>query len=116
MKVSKTMRAVSVVIILTAFYMQAKAAPVYTNQSLKSITASQAIKAAKSGVIFKCSKSTLGPNASPVKAKGSSTIFTTEKIEHDDSALDSIIDGKTAYKCQAQVWDADRRKLVNHND
>ena len=116
MKVSKTMRAVSVVIILTAFYMQSKAAPVYTNQSLKGITASEAIKAAKSGVIFKCSKSTLGPNASPVKAKGSKTIFTTAKIEHDDSALDSIIDGKTAYKCQAQVWDADRRKLVNHNE
>ena len=96
--------------------MQAKGAPVYTNQSLKSITASQAIKAAKSGVIFKCSKSTLGPNASPVKAKGSKTIFTTAKIEHADSALDSIIDGKTAYKCQAQIWDADRRKLVNHNE
>lgn len=116
MKVSKTMRTISVVVILTAFYMQAKAAPVYTNQSLKGITASEAIKAAKSGVIFKCSKSTLGPNASPVKAKGSSTIFTTAKITNDDSALDSIIDGGSAYKCQAQVWDAERRKLVNHNE
>ena len=116
MKVSKTMRAVSVVIILAAFYMQAKAAPVYTNKAPKKMSASEAIKAAKSGVIFKCSKSTLGPNASPVKAKGSPTLFTTEKIEHDDSALDSIIDGKTAYKCQAQIWDADRRKLVNHNE
>ncbi len=95
--------------------MQVDAAPVYTNQSLKGISASEAIKAAKSGVIFKCSKAKLGPNASPVKVSGSKTIFTTAKIVNDDSALDSIIDGKTAYKCQAQVWDADRRKLVNHN-
>lgn len=116
MKVSKSMRAMSVIVILSAFYMQAKAAPVYTNQSLKGITASEAIKAAKSGVIFKCSKAKLGPNASPVKVSGSKTIFTTAKITNDDSALDSIIDGKTAYKCQAQVWDADRRKLVNHNE
>ncbi len=116
MKVSKPMRITSVIIILTAFYLQAKAAPVYTNQSLKGITASEAIKAAKSGVIFKCSKAKLGPNASPVKVSGSKTIFTTAKITNDDSALDSIIDGKTAYKCQAQVWDADRRKLVNHNE
>ncbi len=116
MKVSKPMRITSVIIILTAFYLQAKAAPIYTNQSLKGISASEAIKAAKSGVIFKCSKSTLGPNASPVKVSGSKTIFTTAKITNDDSALDSIIDGKTAYKCQAQVWDADRRKLVNHNE
>ncbi len=96
--------------------MQVDAAPVYTNQSLKGISASEAIKAAKSGVIFKCSKAKLGPNASPVKVSGSKTIFTTAKIVNDDSALDSIIDGKTAYKCQAQVWDADRRKLVNHNE
>ena len=96
--------------------MQADAAPVYTNQSLKGMTASEAIKAARSGVIFKCSKAKLGPNASPVKVPGSKTIFTTAKITNDDAALDSIIDGKTAYKCQAQVWDADRRKLVNHND
>ena len=116
MKVSKPMRAVSFVVILAAFYMQAKAAPVYTNQSLKGMTASEAIKAAKSGVIFKCSKAKLGPNASPVKLSGSKTIFTTIKIKHDDSALDSIIDGKIAYKCQAQVWDADRRKLVNYNE
>lgn len=116
MKVSKTMRAISVTVILTVLYMQAKAAPVYTSQSLKGITASEAIKAAKSGPIFKCSKAKLGPNASPVKAPGSKTIFTTTKIKHDDSALDSIIDGKTAYKCQAQVWDADRRKLVNFNE
>lgn len=116
MKVSKTMRITSVIIILTAFYLQAKAAPVYTNQDLKGITASEAIKAAKSGVIFKCSKSVLGPNASPVKVSGSKTIFTTSKITNDDSALDSIIDGGSAYKCQAQVWDADRRKLVNHNE
>ena len=95
---------------------QVDAAPVYTNQSLKSITASEAIKAAKVGVIFKCSKAKLGPNASPVKVSGSKTIFTTTKIVNDDSALDSIIDGNTAYKCQAQVWDADRRKLVNHNE
>ena len=116
MKVSKPMRITSVIIILTAFYLQAKAATVYTNQSLKGITASEAIKAAKSGVIFKCSKARLGPNASPVKVSGSKTIFTTGKITNDDSALDSIIDGKTAYKCQAQIWDADRRKLVNHNE
>ena len=116
MKVSKTMRAISVTVILTALYLQAKAAPVYTNQSLKSITASEAIKAAKSGPIFKCSKAKLGPNASPVKVSGSKTIFTTDKIANDDSALDSIIDGKTAYKCQAVIWDADRRKLVNHNE
>ena len=96
--------------------LQVDAAPVYTNQSLKGITASEAIKAAKSGVIFKCSKVKLGPNASLVKVSGSKTIFTTSKITNDDSALDSIIDGKTAYKCQAQVWDADRRKLVNHNE
>lgn len=96
--------------------LQVDAAPVYTNQSLKSITASEAIKAAKSGVIFKCSKAKLGPNASPVKVSGSKTIFTTAKITNNDTALDSIIDGKTAYKCQAQIWDADRRKLVNHND
>ncbi len=116
MKVSKPMRITSVIIILTAFYLQAKAAPVYTNQSLKGITASEAIKAAKSGVIFKCSKAKLGPNASPVKVSGSKTIFTTAKVVNDDSALDSIIDGGSAYKCQAQVWDADRRKLVNHNE
>lgn len=116
MKVSKPMRITSVIIILTAFYLQAKAAPVYTAQSLKGISASEAIKAAKSGVIFKCSKAKLGPNASPVKVPGSKTIFTTAKVTNDDSALDSIIDGKTAYKCQAQVWDADRRKLVNHNE
>lgn len=95
---------------------QVDAAPVYTNQSLKGITASEAIKAAKSGVIYKCSKAKLGPNASPVKVSGSKTIFTTAKITNDDAALDSIIDGGTAYKCQAQVWDADRRKLVNHNE
>ena len=95
---------------------QVDAAPVYTNQSLKGISASEAIKAAKSGVIFKCSKAKLGPNASPVKVSGSKTIFTTVKITNDDAALDSIIDGGTAYKCQAQVWDADRRKLVNHNE
>ena len=95
---------------------QVDAAPVYTNQSIKGITASEAIKAAKSGVIFKCSKAKLGPNASPVKVSGSKTIFTTVKITNDDAALDSIIDGGTAYKCQAQVWDADRRKLVNHNE
>lgn len=116
MKVSKTMRAISVIAILTAFYMQAKAAPVYTNQSLKGITASEAVKAAKSGVIFKCSMSKLGPNASPVKVPRSKTIFTTSKVTNDDAALDSIIDGKTAYKCQAVIWDADRRKLVNHNE
>lgn len=116
MKVSKPMRITSVIIILTAFYLQAKAAPVYTNQSLKSVTASEAIKAAKSGVIFRCSKAKLGPNASPVKVPSSKTIFTTAKITNDDAALDSIIEGKTAYKCQAQVWDADSRKLVNHNE
>ena len=96
--------------------MQVDAAPVYTNQDLKGITASEAIKAARSGVIFKCSKAKLGPNASPVKVSGSKTIFTTSKITNDDAALDSIIDGGSAYKCQAQVWDADRRKLVNHNE
>ena len=95
---------------------QVDAAPVYTNQSLKGITASEAIKAAKSGVIFKCSKAKLGPNASPVKVSGSKTIFTTAKIVNDDSALDSIIDGGSAYKCQAVIWDTDRRKLVNHNE
>ena len=116
MKVSKPMRITSVIVILTAFYLQAKGAPVYTNQSLKSITASEAIKVAKSGVIFKCSKAKLGPNASPVKVSGSKTIFTTAKITNDDAALDSIIDGGSAYKCQAVTWDADRRKLVNHND
>ena len=93
MKVSKPMRITSVIVILTAFYLQAKGAPVYTNQSLKGITASEAIKAAKSGVIFKCSKAKLGPNASPVKVSGSKTIFTTAKIVNDDSALDSIIAG-----------------------
>lgn len=95
---------------------QVDAAPVYTSQSLKGIMVSEAIKAAKSGVIFKCSKAKLGPNASPVKVSGSKTIFTTAKITNDDAALDSIIDGKTAYKCQAVIWDADRRKLVNYNE
>ena len=116
MKFSKPMRITSVIIILTAFYLQAKAAPVYTAQSLKGISASEAIRAAKSGMIFKCFKVKLGPNASPVKVSGSNTIFTTARITNDDSALDSIIDGKTAYKCQAVIWDAERRKLVNHNE
>lgn len=109
-------RVIAAIVLGVMLGLQVDAAPVYTNQSLKSITASEAIKAAKSGVIFKCSKAKLGPNASPVKVSGSKTIFTTQKVAHDDSALDSIIDGKTAYKCQAVIWDADRRKLVNHND
>lgn len=109
-------RIIAAIVLGIMLGLQADAAPVYTNQSLKSITASEAIKAARSGVIFKCSKAKLGPNASPVKVQGSKTIFTTAKITNDDAALDSIIDGKTAYKCQAQVWDADRRKLVNHNE
>lgn len=109
-------RIIAAIVLGVMLGLQAKAAPVYTNQSLKSITASEAIKAAKSGVIFKCSKAKLGPNASPVKVSGSKTIFTTAKIVNDDAALDSIIDGKTAYKCQAVIWDADRRKLVNHNE
>ena len=109
-------RIIAAIVLGIMLGLQADAAPVYTNQRLKGITASEAIKAAKSGVIFKCSKAKLGPNASPVKVSGSKTIFTTSKITNDDSALDSIIDGKTAYKCQAQVWDADRRKLVNHNE
>ena len=112
----KQTKLIAIVVLGIMLGLQVDAAPVYTNQSLKGITASEAIKAAKSGVIFKCSKSVLGPNASPVKVSGSKTIFTTAKIKHDDSALDSIIDGKTAYKCQAQVWDADRRKLTNHNE
>lgn len=109
-------RIIAAIVLGIMLGLQVDAAPVYTNQSLKGITASEAIKAAKSGVIFKCAKSTLGPNASPVKVSGSKTIFTTDKIVNDDAALDSIIDGKTAYKCQAQIWDADRRKLVNHNE
>lgn len=109
-------RVIAAIVLGVMLGLQVDAAHVYTNQSLKSITASEAIKAAKSGVIFKCSKAKLGPNASPVKVSGSKTIFTTQKVAHDDSALDSIIDGKTAYKCQAVIWDADRRKLVNHND
>lgn len=109
-------RIIAAIVLGIILGLQVDAAPVYTNQGLKSISASEAIKAAKSGVIFKCSKSTLGPNASPVKVPGSKTIFTTDKIVNDDSALDSIIDGGTAYKCQAQIWDADRRKLVNHNE
>ena len=109
-------RIIAAIVLGIMLGLQVDAAPVYTNQSLKGITASEAIKAAKSGVIFKCSKSTLGPNASPVKVSGSKTIFTTVKITNDDAALDSIIDGKTAYKCQAVIWDADRRKLVNHNE
>ena len=109
-------RMIATIVLGIMLGMQVDAAPVYTNQSLKGITASEAIKAAKSGVIFKCSKAKLGPNASPVKVSGSKTIFTTSKITNDDSALDSIIDGGSAYKCQAQVWDADRRKLINHNE
>ncbi len=112
----KQNKLIAIVVLGIMLGTQVDAAPVYTNQSLKGISASEAIKAAKSGVIFKCSKAKLGPNASPVKVSGSKTIFTTAKITNDDSALDSIIDGKTAYKCQAQVWDADRRKLVNHNE
>ena len=109
-------RIIAAIVLGIMLGLQVDAAPVYTNQSLKGITASEAIKAAKAGVIFKCSKAKLGPNASPVKVSGSNTIFTTAKITNDDSALDSIIDGGSAYKCQAQVWDADRRKLVNHNE
>lgn len=109
-------RIIAAIVLGIMLGLQVDAAPVYTNQSLKGISAGEAIKAAKSGVIFKCSKAKLGPNASPVKVSGSKTIFTTSKITNDDSALDSIIDGKTAYKCQAQVWDAERRKLVNHNE
>ena len=112
----KQTKLIAVIVLGIMLGLQVDAAPVYTIQSLKGITASEAIKAAKSGVIFKCSKAKLGPNASPVKVSGSKTIFTTAKITNDDSALDSIIDGNTAYKCQAQVWDADRRKLVNHNE
>ena len=109
-------RIIAAIVLGIILGLQVDAAPVYTNQSLKGISASEAIKAAKSGVIFKCSKAKLGPNASPVKMSGSKTIFTTDKIVNDDAALDSIIDGGTAYKCQAQVWDADRRKLINHNE
>ena len=112
----KQTKLIAIVVLGIMLGLQVDAAPVYTNQDLKGITASEAIKAAKSGVIFKCSKAKLGPNASPVKVSGSKTIFTTSKITNDDAALDSIIDGNVAYKCQAQVWDADRRKLVNHND
>ena len=112
----KQTKLIAVIVLGIMLGLQVDAAPVYTNQSLKGITASEAIKAAKSGVIFKCSKAKLGPNASPVKVSGSKTIFTTAKIVNDDSALDSIIDGGSAYKCQAVIWDADRRKLVNHNE
>lgn len=112
----KQTKLIATVVLGIMLGLQVDAAPVYTNQDLKGITASEAIKAAKSGVIFKCSKAKLGPNASPVKVSGSKTIFTTSKITNDDSALDSIIDGGSAYKCQAVIWDADRRKLVNHNE
>lgn len=112
----KQNRIIAAIVLGIMLGLQVDAAPVYTNQELKGVTASEAIKAARSGVIYKCSKSILGPNASPVKVSGSKTIFTTDKIANDDSALDSIIDGKAAYKCQAQTWDAERRKLVNHND
>ena len=112
----KQTKLIAIVVLGIMLGVQVDAAPVYTSQDLKGITASEAIKAARSGVIFKCSKAKLGPNASPVKVSGSKTIFTTAKITNDDAALDSIIDGGSAYKCQAQVWDAERRKLVNHNE
>jgi len=91
----------------------AKAEVIYTSKKPSKITASAAIKAARNGVIYKCSPSYLGPNGNPVKVKGSDNIFTTDKVEHDDAALDSIIDGKVAFKCQAQTWSPERRKLVN---
>ena len=87
-------RIIAAIVLGVMLGLQVDAAPVYTNQSLKGITASEAIKAAKSGVIFKCSKAKLGPNASPVKVSGSKTIFTTARITNDDSALDSIVTGK----------------------
>ena len=87
----KQTKLIAVIVLGVMLGLQVDAAPVYTSQSLKGIAASEAIKAAKSGVIFKCSKAKLGPNASPVKVSGSKTIFTTSKITNDDAALDSII-------------------------
>lgn len=91
----------------------AEAAVSYTSTKPSQLTPSEAIKAAKTGVIYKCIPAILGPNASPVKAPGSSNIFTSDKIEHSDAALDSIIDGKVAFKCQPQVWSDVKHKLVN---